>query len=99
MNRTSAGWIGRGTPPGHLNTYSSRSPRQIPEQSDRNLSDLWWSESVPSCHGSSGDTIPNCLGEFREIRIRQASRLGSDRLARLEPLALSASGHEGMVNR
>ena len=50
---------------------------------------------------SSGDTMPNCLGEFREIREsnrEQALRRMASRQARLEPLALSVSGHERMVN-
>ena len=51
--------------------------------------------------GSSRDTIPNCLGEFREIREskeRTGMRLMAIRQARLEPLALSVSGRDRMVN-
>jgi len=50
-------------------------------------------------HESSGDTIPNCLGELGEIRGAgqgQALRLMAIRQARLEPLTLSASWHERM---
>ncbi len=57
----------------------------------------------PAAHRprSSGDTIPNCLGEFREIR-ESKQRTGIApyglRQARLEPLALSVSGRERMFN-
>ena len=47
---------------------------------------------------SSADTIPNCLGEFREIR-ESEQRAGIAPYGRhaLERLALSASGHERVV--
>ena len=50
---------------------------------------------------SSGDTIPNCSGEFREIRKRkERAGLAADchPAASLETLALSTSGTERMVN-
>ena len=50
---------------------------------------------------SSGDTIPDRLGEFLEIR-ESKERIGiaseGIRPARLEPLALRAPGHERMAN-
>ena len=51
--------------------------------------------------GSSGDTIPNCLGEFREIREsngEQALRPDGHPAGALEPLALNVAGRERIFN-
>ena len=54
-------------------------------------------EGLSGCT-SSGDTIPNCLGELGEIRERTGIAADGLRQARLEPLALSVSGRERMFN-
>ena len=45
------------------------------------------------------DTITNCLGEFREIKERTGITAYGHWQARLERLALSASGRERTVQR